>query len=72
MGMLQESKALPELTAMQKVALSAIFWEWYFKHSGDTIVKKTILVFKVTIKVKDVRPIFEQLFGNPPPGSIPA
>lgn len=53
-----------ELTPVQKAALSAVFWEWYRTHSEDIIVKRKVLFFSVTIRVKDLRALFEALFGS--------
>lgn len=52
-----------QLTPIQKAALSAVFWEWFRNHSNDVIVKRNILFFSVTIRVKDLTPLFEALFG---------
>jgi hypothetical protein len=52
-----------DLTPVQRVALAAVFWEWYRKHSEDVIVKRKVIVFTVTIRVHDLRPLFEALFG---------
>ena len=52
-----------ELTPVQRAALSAVFWEWYRTHSEDTIVRRKVFVFTITIRVKDLRVLFESLFG---------
>lgn len=48
------------------VILGKFFWKWYFANSGDTIVKRKVLLFNVTIKVKDLKSLFVSLFGPPP------
>ncbi len=52
-----------ELTPVQRAALSAVFWEWYRTHSEDVIVKRKVIFFTVTIRVRDLHPLFESLFG---------
>jgi hypothetical protein len=46
--------------------LGPYFWKWYHKHANDLIVKRKILIFSVTIRVRDLRVLFEQLFGPEP------
>lgn len=47
--------------------VAAFFWTWYQQHKDDTILKKRIFgLFTVDLKVKDIRPIFVQLFGPQP------
>ena len=53
-----------ELTPVQRAALAAIFWDWYRRHLDDVIVKRKIVIFTVTIRVHDLRPLFEALFGS--------
>jgi hypothetical protein len=50
--------------------LGQFFWKWYYNNRGDTIVKRKILIFNVTIKVKDLKPLFVSLFGTPPADMI--
>jgi hypothetical protein len=68
MSALQNAKLLgsgaPELTPVQRAALSAVFWEWYRNHSDDVIIKRKIVLFSVTIRVRDLRALFEVLFGQ--------
>lgn len=66
MGHLQEAKNLPEFSPAQKLALALVFWEWYEAHKDDTIIKRKVIIFSLTIKVKDLRELFVMLFGNPP------
>lgn len=66
MGLLQQSQKLPEFSEGQKLALALVFWEWFYKHQNDVLFKKTVVVFKITIKVKDLKALFEQLFGPQP------
>ena len=53
--------------------LNPFFWGWYHDHANDMIVKRKILVFSVTIRVRDLHPLFVQLFGPEPatPGIVP-
>lgn len=46
--------------------LALFFWRWFQNNREDTLVKRRILIFSVTIKVKDLRPLFVSLFGEPP------
>lgn len=48
------------------VLLGPFFWKWFHEHENDLILKRKILIFSVTIKVKDLRVLFEQLFGPEP------
>lgn len=47
--------------------LGKFFWKWYYVNHNDTIVKRKVLFFNVTIKVKDLKSLFVSLFGAPPP-----
>ena len=42
------------------------FWKWYESHKEDVILKKRILFFKVELKVKHLKFIFEKFFGPQP------
>ena len=53
-----------QLSPAQIAALNMIFWEWYHHHADDTIIRRKILVFSVTIRVHDLRPLFVMLFGE--------
>jgi hypothetical protein len=46
--------------------INRYFWRWYDEHVKDVVFKKTIIVFKVTILVKDIKPVFVMLFGEKP------
>ena len=46
--------------------LAPFFWKWYHKHANDMILKRKIVIFSVTIRVRDLRVLFEQLFGPEP------
>ena len=52
-----------QLTPTQRIALAAVFWEWYRNHADDTIIKRKVFIFSVTIRVRDLHPLFEALFG---------
>lgn len=45
--------------------LAAYFWTWYREHQGDTIIKRKVLFFRVTVKVRDLDGLFVALFGQP-------
>lgn len=73
MGQLQQAHA--ELTSALPAGVSVtvilsllgkFFWKWYYLNRNDTILKKKIVVFNVTIKVKDLHHLFVALFGTPP------
>lgn len=50
--------------------LGPFFWGWYHRHARDTIIRRKILVFRVTILVKDLYPLFVQLFGPEPETTV--
>ena len=63
--------ALKELGASNGVKvdvriLGPFFWDWYFRHANDMILKRKILIFSVTIRVRDLHVLFVQLFGPEP------
>lgn len=43
--------------------LGPFFWGWFHDHSEDMILKRKIFFFSVTIRVRDLYPLFVQLFG---------
>jgi hypothetical protein len=46
--------------------LGPFFWQWYHDHADDMIIKRKILFLRVTIRVRDLYPLFVQLFGPEP------
>lgn len=46
--------------------LGPFFWRWYHRHSNDMILKRKVLIFSVTIRVRDLNVLFVQLFGPEP------
>jgi len=46
--------------------LAPFFWQWYHDHANDKIVKRKILFLRLTILVRDLHPLFVQLFGPEP------
>lgn len=42
------------------------FWNWYVAHKNDVIVQKRILWAKLKLTVRDLRPLFVRVFGEPP------
>lgn len=49
-----------------RAVLGVYFWQWFIDHQRDTIIKRKFLFFSVTLKVRDLFPIFVALFGNNP------
>jgi hypothetical protein len=66
------SRALPGGTDVSIVlkVLAGYFWVWFHNHRNETIIKKHLLVFNVTIKVKDLHSLFVLLFGQEPTPAI--
>lgn len=53
-----------------RAMVSRLFWSWFLQHQDDTLIKRRILGFiSITIKVSDIRFLFETLFG-PQPESV--
>lgn len=46
--------------------IAPFFWQWYHDHADDMIIKRKIVIFSVTIRVRDLYPLFVQLFGPEP------
>jgi hypothetical protein len=46
--------------------LGPFFWRWFHEHQKDMILKRKFLFLSVTILVRDLRPLFIQLFGPEP------
>jgi len=42
------------------------FWAWYDAHQTDVILRKRLLVFLVSVQVRDLRRVFEAVFGQHP------
>lgn len=49
-------------------SIAAVCWNWYHAHADDTVVKRKVLVFSVTIRVRDLEGVFFLLFGPDPNG----
>jgi len=57
-----------QLTEGQSFRLNNFMWEWFYTHINDVIVtiRVPIVGIKlVTVKVKDVKFLFELIFGEP-------
>lgn len=54
----------PQLSPAQIAALNMVFWEWYHNHADTVLFKRKVLLFSVTIRVRDLRPLFVMLFGE--------
>ena len=46
--------------------IAPFFWQWYHNHANDLILKRKVLILKITIRVRDLHPLFVQLFGPEP------
>ncbi len=46
--------------------LARHFWRWYEQHREDVLLRRTVVIFKVTIRVRDLRDLFVMLFGAEP------
>lgn len=64
MSALQELQGIS--TQIDVRILAPFFWKWYHRHANDMILKRKILIFSVTIRVRDLHPLFVQLFGPEP------
>lgn len=64
MSALQELKVVD--TRVDVRILGPFFWGWYRRHLDDMIVKRKVLIFSITIRVRDLYPLFVQLFGPEP------
>lgn len=51
--------------------VGAAFWGWLVPRWDDVILKKRIVFFSVTLRVRDCYGVFVKLFGPPPVGVIP-
>lgn len=49
--------------AFIKLLIAREFWKWYEEHQNDKIVKLKILFISKTVRVKDIKFVFELLFG---------
>jgi len=49
-----------------RAILAVFFWQWYIDHQRDVLVKRKLVFFSVTLKVRDLFPLFVLLFGNNP------
>lgn len=56
--------------AMDWKFLGVFFWRWYHEHRRDVIIKRKVIIFSVTIRVEDLRPLFVSLFGEQPTDAI--
>ncbi len=60
----QEFLLIPEADRDGVLSIIAAFvWNWYKSHKDDVILKRKILVFNVTFKVKDMHFVLAELFG---------
>jgi hypothetical protein len=59
----QVQQSLPALDILRKL-VSAEFWRWYNAHSDQQLTKVKVWIFSKTVRVKDIRPLFELLFGE--------
>lgn len=53
-----------------RAALAAGFWSWFLRHQDDVLLEKRVLkLVVIKIRVRDLRSLFETLFG-PQPSSV--
>lgn len=48
-----------------KGSIARQFWAWYYLNQEHVIIKRRILWVGVTVRVRDLYPVFEMLFGHP-------
>lgn len=46
-----------------KAALHDQFWLWFAQHENDVVLKKNLLFFSLTVRVRDLRFVFNLVFG---------
>lgn len=66
MAVLDQAKfsMLNEMQAEQsKIDLAIFFWAWFHEHMEDKIVSINLLFIHKTVRVKNIKGIFEMLFG---------
>lgn len=57
----------PETTTDNiKRFLALMFWNWYQVNQDDKLVRIDYWIFHKTMKVRDLKPVFELLFGPQP------
>lgn len=74
MSALQSAQLTAELSAKfpgidvskLREVLGVFFWQWFVTHQKDALVRRKILIFSVTILVRDMFPLWVLLFGNNP------
>lgn len=49
-----------------KDALATAFWRWYDTHQDDKVKSIKIWFFTHTVRIRDLRQVFEMLFGPHP------
>jgi hypothetical protein len=45
------------------------FWTWYEAHAEDVMLRKRLLVFPLTVRVRHLRSAYQLVFGAPPVGA---
>lgn len=53
------------LVAIIKGRLARDFWRWYVVHEEDEVASVGVLLFRVKIRVKTLRPFWVLFFGSP-------
>ncbi len=48
-----------------KQSIARQFWGWYAENSEDVLVRRKVFLWSVSIRVRDLRPLFVTLFGDP-------
>jgi hypothetical protein len=41
------------------------FWLWFAVHSDDIVIDRKVWLWRVRIRVRDLRPLFASIFGEP-------
>jgi len=59
----------PDQQNWYKELVSQMFWRWYDANTDTLITTVSVWVFKKKIFVKDLRSLFEILFGSAPNGT---
>lgn len=55
-----------DVVAEVKKRISAAFWIWFRAHQDDVLMQKKFLMISVSLRVKQLRPLFNDIFGTEP------
>lgn len=62
----QSPEIPPELKAAIEAVVAKLFWGWYEKHKDLKLVSVGWWFIRKTVRVSDLRSVFEMLFGPEP------